>query len=108
MIRHLWLWDTICYPAATDLEQGSNASQAIENQNISYYTIYRKWTCYLGKRRFSTIRKSWITGSDDGLVPVSSVDSESYFINVGNTLDQHPELQTENEYEIAYPVLVGN
>lgn len=99
-------WDVICLPAANDLEFGSDATLAEYNPNTDYYTIYGNWIWYpLG---FAVYGHPYIPGSDDGLVPVWSVNSQDYFLNIGYTFDPHSYLQTENEYEIAYPILNGN
>jgi hypothetical protein len=100
-------WDFICYPAADDLEFGSEATQAVRNPNTNYYIIYGDWIWYLW---------GWppqygnpaILGNDDGLVPVWSVNSKSYFTNIGHTFDPHNGLQTVNEYNIARSILLGN
>lgn len=98
-------WDFICLPAADDLEFGSQATQATQNPNTNYYTIYGDWIWYLwGIPQYGNTA---ILGSDDGLVPVWSVNSEDYFVNIGNTLDNHGELQTQNEYGIASSILLS-
>ena len=94
-------WDTICTPAADDLEFGSQASQASQNLNTKYYTIYGNWLPYTGGNTF-------IPGSDDGIVPIWSVNSEIYFKNIGWTYDRHSYLQTENEFYITCPILLNN
>jgi pimeloyl-ACP methyl ester carboxylesterase len=99
-------WDVICLPAANDLEFGSDATQANYNPNTNYYTIYGNWIWYyLG---IPVYGHPLIHGFDDGLVPVWSVNSQDYFINIDYTFDSHFDLQTKNEYNIAYPILVGH
>lgn len=103
-------WDVICYPAADDLEFGSEATRAVRNPNTNYYTIYGDWIYPLWNGLF------WITqygnpliqGRDDGLVPEWSVNSKSYFANIGNTFDPHIGLQSANEYDIARSILLEN
>lgn len=91
------------------MEFGSVATQANHNSNTNYYTIYGNWVWYLwGNPLLPVYGHPSISGSDDGLVPVWSVNSQDYFINIGNTYDPHLYLQTENEYDIAYPILAGN
>jgi pimeloyl-ACP methyl ester carboxylesterase len=103
-------WDTICTPAADDLKFGSEATQAGQNINTKYYTIYGDWIWYIWiwyigwtPQEGNTI----IPGRDDGIVPVISVNSENYFINIGKTYDRHSMLQTENEFYIACPILLN-
>lgn len=103
--------DTICIPAANDLEFGSLATQARQNINTKYYTIHGDWISYIWiwpigwtPQEGNTI----IPERDDGIVPVNSVNSKNYFINIGKTYDHHLMLQTENEFDLACPILINN
>jgi Palmitoyl protein thioesterase len=102
--------DLYCYPAVDDLKFGSQATQATQNRNTNYYTIYGDWRwCILSLYGcIPQYGNSWIPGRDDGFVPVDSVNSEDYFINIDNTFDSHNFLQTKNEYDIASSILLGN
>lgn len=99
-------WDTICIPAADDLEFGSEATQAKQNLNTKYYTIYGNWIWY-DIWGYPHPGNPTILGSDDGIVPVWSVNSENYFKNIGKTYDRHSYLQTENEFNLACPILLN-
>ena len=103
-------WDFICYPAADDLEFGSEATRAVRNPNTNYYTIYGDWVYPVWNGLFwiTQYGNPFIPARDDGLVPVWSVNSKSYFTNIGNTFDPHNGLQTVNEYNIARSILLGN
>jgi hypothetical protein len=48
-----------------------------------------------------------IPGPDDGLVPVSSAESEDYFQSLGRTEHNHIELLGEEKYNLARDVLIG-
>ncbi|MDN5846215.1 MAG: hypothetical protein L0H53_08075 [Candidatus Nitrosocosmicus sp.] len=96
----LAFWDVWCYPAINDLKFESLATQAIQNPNTDYYTIYGNWMRFVSGNPY-------IFGYDDGIVPTWSVNSEDYFMNIGNTFDYHNSLQTQNEYTIARPILLG-
>jgi pimeloyl-ACP methyl ester carboxylesterase len=98
-------WDVICLPAADDLQFGSDATEAAYNPNTTYFTIYGNWFYYYWG--VPIYGHPLIPGSDDGLVPVWSVNSQVYFHNIGRTFDPHLYLQTENEYDLAYPILSG-
>jgi pimeloyl-ACP methyl ester carboxylesterase len=97
-------WDITCTPAADDLEFGSQATQARQNLNTKYYTIYGNWLPNI----WGNGGNIYIPGSDDGIVPVWSVNSKNYFNNIGWTYDRHSYLQTENEFYIACPILLNN
>jgi pimeloyl-ACP methyl ester carboxylesterase len=92
-----------CLPAGDDLKPGSDATQAIQNLNTNYHTIsgdvlWGWW--YPGNPE--------VPGRDDWVVPVKSVESEGYFQFRGRTPDNHLDLQTENEYNLAHSILAGN
>ncbi len=50
----------------------------------------------------------YIPGPDDGIVPVSSVESKSYFKSLGRTSDAHMDLLGPEEYAMARDTLIGN
>lgn len=102
-------WDFICHPAANDLEFGSHATQSTRNPYTNYYTIYGDPVWYLwGNEFFPQFGNPFIPGRDDGFVQIWSVNSEEYFKNLGNTNDHHNMLQTQNEYDVARSILLGN
>jgi pimeloyl-ACP methyl ester carboxylesterase len=90
----------ICKPAVDDLRPGANATKAVMNKNTKYYTITGDWLP-------AVQGNPAIPGHDDGLVPVSSVESEGYFKNLGRTGHGHAELLQEQEYNMAKDVLLG-
>jgi pimeloyl-ACP methyl ester carboxylesterase len=92
---------SLCTPATLDLLPGANATKAARNPNTNYYTIAGDWQPGTGGNPA-------ILGSDDGLVPVSSVESEKYFTSLGRTSHAHAELLGEEEYNLARNVLIGN
>jgi len=92
---------SMCAPAIWDLLPGANATKAERNPNTNYYTIAGDWQPEAGGN-------SEISGSDDGLVPISSVESEDYFKSLGRTSNEHSQLLGEEEYNLARDVLIGN
>jgi pimeloyl-ACP methyl ester carboxylesterase len=92
---------TICMPATLDIRPGANATKAQMNPNTKYYTIAGDWLHNVGGNPA-------IPGPDDGLSPVSSIESEKYFKSLGRTEHSHLELLGEQEYNLAREVLLGN
>jgi uncharacterized alpha/beta hydrolase family protein len=90
----------VCAPAIWDVLPGAAATKAGMNPNTKYYTIAGDWEKNLGGNPM-------IPGPDDGLVPVSSAESERYFQSLGRTEHGHLELLGEDEYKLARDVLVG-
>lgn len=86
-------------PALLDLQTSSSDTNAIQNPNTNYYTIAGNWKSGNGNPN--------IPGPDDGLVAVSSVESQGYFQNLGHTAHQHNELLGSDEYKLARDVLMG-
>ena len=93
-------YTTICMPATLDLRPGSDATKVQMNPNVKYYTIAGDWLHDLGGNPA-------IPGLDDGLSPVSSVESEKNFQSLGRTSHSHLELLGEQEYNMARNVLLG-
>ena len=87
----------ICAPAVFDLVPFSDATMAKRNLNTKYNTIAGDWARPFGNPK--------IPGHDDGLVAISSVESQSYFNNLGHTNDHHFNLVDENEYNLAKQIL---
>lgn len=92
---------TICMPATLDILPGANATKAQMNPNTKYYTIAGDWL-------HEVEGNPAIPGPDDGLTPVSSVESEKYFQSLGRTQHSHLELPGEQEYNLAREILLGN
>jgi len=93
-------YTTVCMPATLDLRPGSGATKAQMNPDVKYYTIAGDWLHDLGGNPA-------IPGLDDGLSPVSSVESEKYFQSLGRTSHSHLELLGDQEYNMARNVLLG-
>ncbi|WP_148699390.1 lipase family alpha/beta hydrolase [Candidatus Nitrososphaera evergladensis] len=89
----------ICMPATLDIRSGANATKAQMNPNVKYYIIAGDWLHDFGGSPL-------IPGPDDGLVAVSSVESEKYFQSLGRTSHSHAELLGEQEYNMTRNVLV--
>lgn len=88
-----WLAYSIneCDPGIEDLKPGAPATLAAENTHTQYFTI--AGTCL---------------GTGDGFVTVSSVNSESYFQNLGSSNACHAGLLGEYEYGLARELLTNN
>jgi pimeloyl-ACP methyl ester carboxylesterase len=91
---------SVCTPALWDVLPEAPATKAGMNPNTRYYTIAGDWGKNIGGNPA-------IPGPDDGLVPVSSVESEGYFQSLGRTEHGHFELLGEDEYKLARDVLLG-
>jgi hypothetical protein len=89
-----------CSPAISDLLPGANATKAERNASSKYWTIAGDWM-------HNTEGNPAIPGPDDGLVPVGSVESQSYFKSLGRTEHPHSELLGEEEYKLAQDILIG-
>ena len=90
----------VCAPAVYDLRLGANATKAVVNPNTKYYTIAGDWMPL-------TQGNLLIPGSDDGLIPVESVESQQYFQSLGRTEHGHAELLSEKEYQMSKDILIG-
>lgn len=102
----LALLDSICAPAILDLRPGAGVQEAPRNVHTKYYTISGDWLPdFWG---FGNGGNFYIPGPDDGIVPVSSVESKSYFESLGRTLDSHINLLGPEEYAMARDTLIGN
>jgi len=96
--------DTECMPAASDLKPGSPATKALQNVNTDYYTIAGDWVWWW--YWLPVEGNLEIDGPDDGLVPVSSVESKLYFHSLGQTPHSHNLLLGNQEYKLARDILV--
>ena len=87
-----WAIDSlVCRPAVFDLVPGSNATKAERNTHTEYYTIAGACFPLVG----------------DGLVLLSSVNSQPYFNSLGLSPKCHPNLLGGFEYGLVHDVLIG-
>jgi hypothetical protein len=102
----------ICTPAVYDLRPGAAVTKVKMNPNTKYYTIAGDWNPKSGNCQltpaipmeqsgFSTLPKP-----NDGIVPLLSVESQDYFINLGHSKSCHSNLMSEYEYGLAKNVLI--
>src|SRR5688500_13174446 len=102
----------ICTPAVYDLRPGSAATEVKMNPNTKYYTIAGDWNPDLGNCQltpFLPMEQSGFSNlpkPNDGIVPLSSVESQDYFINLGHSKSCHTNLMSEYEYGLAKGVIV--
>jgi pimeloyl-ACP methyl ester carboxylesterase len=87
-----------CIPAKYDLTTLASAIRARQNIHTNYYTI--AGDCL-------SIYSGVIPGPDDGIVPVSSVESLSYATSLGHTHDCHWILFGNAEFRLAEPILTS-
>ena len=105
-----------CSPAIYDFIDHAPATMVPKNPHTQYHTIAGIWNPSLlqncpqpGWQQLEL--NGYLTLSSmgyelsDGIVPVSSVQSEAYFHSLGNTADCHTNLLTNKEYTLAAPVL---
>jgi hypothetical protein len=85
------------------LRPGARVQEAPRNTNTNYYTISGNWL----PNFWGTGGNPSILGPDDGIVPVYSVESESYFKSLGRTWHYHTDLLGEEEYDRSRGVLFG-
>jgi hypothetical protein len=105
----------VCTPAVYDLRPGAAATEVKMNPNTKYYTIAGEWDPKLGNCQLTLFLPMEQSGSstlpkpNDGMVPVSSVESQDYFINLGHSKSCHTNLMSDYEYELAKEVITeGN
>jgi pimeloyl-ACP methyl ester carboxylesterase len=105
--------NNICSPALYDLKPGAADTLAKMNPNTKYYTIAGNWNPGVGNCPLSLfwsieqIGYNNLPKPNDGLVPVSSVESLGYFHSLGHTNSCHTNLLSEYEYGLARDVLFG-
>jgi pimeloyl-ACP methyl ester carboxylesterase len=103
----------ICAPAVYDLRPGAAATQVEMNPNTKYYTIAGDWNPESGNWQltpflpFEQSGFSNLPKPNDGIVPLSSVESQDYFINLGHSKSCHSNLLSEYEYGLAKDVILG-
>ena len=102
----------VCTPAVYDLRPGAAATEVKMNPNTKYYTIAGEWDPKLGNCQLSLFAPMEQSGSstlpkpNDGVVPLSSVESQEYFINLGHSKSCHTNLMSDYEYGLAKEVIV--
>jgi uncharacterized alpha/beta hydrolase family protein len=100
----------ICGPAVEDLKPGAADTRVAMNSNTKYYTIAGDWNPSLVfncPQLLGGIGYSQLPEPNDGLVPVSSVESQGYFHNLGHTSNCRSNLLGDKEYELTKPILLG-
>jgi len=100
----------ICEPAVEDLKPGAADTRVGMNSNTKYYTIAGDWSPSLifnCPQLLGGVGYSLLPKPNDGLVPVSSVESQGNFHNLGHTSDCHSNLLGDKEYTLAKPILLG-
>jgi predicted alpha/beta hydrolase family esterase len=101
----------ICTPAVYDLRPGAAATEVKMNPNTKYYTIAGDWNPELGNCQltpFLPMEQSGFSNlpkPNDGIVPLSSVESQDYFINLGHSKSCHSNLMSEYEYGLAKRII---
>jgi len=103
----------VCTPAVYDLRPGAADTKVKENPNTKYYTIAGDWNPDSGNcdpSLFSPIQRGGydsLPKPNDGMVPISSVESLEYSDSLGHSKSCHSNLLSEYEYGLAKDVL-GN
>jgi uncharacterized alpha/beta hydrolase family protein len=104
----------ICKPAVDDLKPGAADTKVGANTNTKYYTIAGDWNPSLllncpplNGLPVEQAGYLQLPKPNDGLVPLSSVESQGYFHNLGHTQDCHSNLLSDKEYGLAKPILLG-
>ena len=102
-----------CAPAVYELKPGTAETLIKMNPNTKYYTIAGNWNPSLGNCQLSLflpMGQAWYNNlpkPNDGLVPVSSVESQGYFRSLGHTNSCHANLISDYEYRLARDTLLG-
>lgn len=99
------LLNNICEPAILDLKPGASVQEVPRNVHAKYFTISGDWLPDVWGH--GNGGNFYIPGPDDGIVPVSSVESKSYFKSLGRTSDAHMDLLGTEEYAMARDTLIG-
>jgi uncharacterized alpha/beta hydrolase family protein len=105
------LLSNICAPAVNDLKPYAPDTLVKMNPNTRYYTIAGDWNPTMGNcpiSLFSSVELfNTLPKPNDGLVPVSSVESQKYFHSLGHSNDCHTNLLSTYEYSLARDILLG-
>jgi pimeloyl-ACP methyl ester carboxylesterase len=100
------LLNRVCAPAIYDMRPGAGVQESPRNVHTKYFTISGDWLPdFWG---FGNGGNFYIPGPDDGIVPVSSVESKSYFESLGRTFHTHMDLLGPKEYSMARDTLIGD
>jgi pimeloyl-ACP methyl ester carboxylesterase len=100
-------------PAVYDLRPGAATTEVKMNPNTKYYTIAGDWNPELENCQLTLILSCEQSGfsslpiPNDGMVSVSSVESQDYFINLGHSKNCHSNLLSDYEYELAKDLILG-
>ncbi|HSF51213.1 MAG TPA: hypothetical protein VLA74_10675, partial [Nitrososphaeraceae archaeon] len=98
-------------PAVYDLRPGAAATEVKMNPNTKYYTIAGDWNPQSENYQlffsFEQVGFSSLPIPNDGMVSVSSVESQDYFINLGHSTNCHSNLLSYYEYELAKDLILG-
>ncbi|HYO06780.1 MAG TPA: alpha/beta fold hydrolase [Phototrophicaceae bacterium] len=103
----------VCAPAVYDLKPGAPDTIVEENPNTNYYTIAGDWNPDAGNcdLLFSPLQQGGydkLPKPNDGMVPLSSVESLNYTNSLGHSKSCHSHLLGEYEYGLAKDILLGN
>src|SRR5215207_1533075 len=104
----------ICTPAVYALRPGAAATEVKMNPNTKYYTIAGDWNPDSGNCQLTPVIPMEQSGfsnlpkPNDGMVPLSSVESQDYFINLGHSKSCHTNLMSDYEYGLAKDVILGD
>jgi Alpha/beta hydrolase of unknown function (DUF915) len=95
-----------CTPAVSDIRVGAADTMAPRNPNTQYYTIADDWNpslpcSFLDSEGYYF----YFPEANDGIVNVSSVESQSYFIKLGHTPNCHQDL-TGNDTTVMIAILL--
>jgi len=102
-----------CKPAVYDLETNALDTMAQRNSNTQYYTIAGDWTpygmydCLQDEAGYNYYYFYQAFESNDGIVSVTSVESQPYFTHLGYSPNCHQNLAGDIEYQLARNVLLG-
>jgi pimeloyl-ACP methyl ester carboxylesterase len=108
----------LCWPAIEDIRPEAPATMAARNQHTNYYTIAGDWdptklcsSYYNDLSGYNFLIFSYGL-RNDGIVPINSVESEPsfelepYFTNLRHTSHCHQDLLSDEEYQLALPILL--
>jgi|SRR5215216_127393 len=122
-----------CKPAVYDLITTSPVLRVEKNEHTAYYTIASNWISVYGFNflfwwlsedincpnpsnwfdlegwnflAFQYNGRNEITGPDDGIVPVDSVEEPGEFASLGRTDNCHTNMFTEEEFDKAIAILL--
>jgi hypothetical protein len=106
----------VCAPAVYGLKPGAQDTRLKVNPNTKYYTIAGDWNPDTRNCDLSLSSPIQQVGYDslpkpndgnDGMVPLSSVESLEYSDSLGHSKSCHSNLLSEYEYGLAKDVLMG-